>query len=108
MTVEDKIDVIKDRWRALDRLRRTGTRDEYEREAILIYSELYQTWERALEDIADQDRRKFESALTKFSRWLPGHDQAPLESGPVPGSDELKREIDTLDHWVRTFRRRRR
>jgi hypothetical protein len=132
MTVNDRIGVIKSRWQTLDRMHRIGTRDEYERAAILMYSDLRETWEQALEevlrdrvvlgdrrnirtqqiarlsDITEQDRREFESAVMKCCRWLPEHDQAPAEIGPVAGSDELKRDIEALENWVRTIRRRRR
>ena len=41
------------------------------------------------------------------SKWLPGHDQAAAARAPVPGSAELKADIDEIDNWVTAIRKRR-
>jgi hypothetical protein len=92
---------------------------------------LRETWERALEevllggvveryrpsvqtqklaplsDITDADCKTVETAMTKCSTWLPGHDKAPAARAPVPGAAELKKDIDALETWVKGIRDRR-
>jgi hypothetical protein len=45
--------------------------------------------------------------MTKCSRWLPGHDQAAAARAPIPGPDELKIDIEALENWVFSIRKRR-
>ena len=95
MTAQDKVDAIKSRWQALDKMQRTGIRDEYEREAIRMYHDLHDTWSLALEE-ANLDRADVREGL------LSRDDRDPAENVPVPGSDELMREIERLENWLRT------
>jgi hypothetical protein len=60
-----------------------------------------------LSDITDADCKTVETAMTKCSTWLPGHDQAAAARAPVPGTTELKNDIDALDAWVKSIRARR-
>ena len=99
--------------------------------AKYLYGLLREAWERALEevllggvvdcyrpsiqthrlaplsDITDADCKTVETAMTKCSTWLPGHDQAAAARAPVPGSDELKSDIEALSSWVAAIRNRR-
>jgi hypothetical protein len=56
---------------------------------------------------ADEDCRQVEVAMTKCSRWLPGHDQAAAARAPIPGPDELKIDIEALENLVFSIRKRR-
>ena len=58
-------------------------------------------------DITPVDCKTVETAMTKCSKWLPGHDQAAAARAPVPGPAELKDDIDALDNWVTAIRNRR-
>ena len=106
--------------------------DDYNREASRLYGLLRETWERALEevllagvveryrvgvqtrqinviaDITPEDCKAVESAMTKSSKWLPGHDQAPAAIQDLPEPDELWGEIVVLEEWVSGINKRRR
>lgn len=114
-----------------ERLHREGHQSFYEREASLIYGYLREAWERGLEevllggvveryrpgvqtqqigriaDITTEDCRTVETAMTKCSRWLPGHDQAAAARADIPDPDTLKADIETLETWVSDIRKRR-
>lgn len=132
LNVRKKIGYLKNQLQAADKLFRDGHQDAYEKEAIHVYGMLREAWERALEevllggiverfrpgiqtqqiavvaDISDEDCRTVEAAMTKCSRWLPGHDKAAAARAPVPEPTELKDDIEALDKWVDSIRKRRR
>ena len=60
-----------------------------------------------LEDITRDDCSTVEAAMTKCSRWLRGHDDAPAARAPVPDPLELKTDIDKLANFLAAIRRRR-
>jgi len=131
MKVRNRISALKNQWQRADKEFRKGTRDEYEREALLIYGRLRETWERGLEevllggvveryrpsvqtqqakhlsDITAEDCKALEDGMTKCSRWLPGHDQSPAENVAVPEPEELKADIEELEEWMQTIQKRR-
>jgi hypothetical protein len=131
MPVKKKIGHLKNEWQAAEKLSREGHQDAYEKEAKHLYGLLREGWERALEevllggiverfrpgvqtqqiaviaDITGDDCRVIEVAMTKCSRWLPGHDKAAAARAPVPGPAELKTDIEALENWVVAIRKRR-
>jgi hypothetical protein len=131
MPIKKKIGHLRSSWQATDKLSREGYQDAYEKEAKYLYGLLREAWERALEevllgglverfrpsiqtqhvaqiaDITAEDCKTVETAMTKCSKWLTGHDQAPAARAPVPGSAELKADIDALDNWITAIRKRR-
>ncbi len=131
LAVKKKLGYLNNSWQAADKLSRDGHQDAYEKEAKYLYGLLRETWERALEevllggvveryrpgvqtqqiakiaDISDDDCKTVETAMTKCSRWLPGHDKAAAARAPVPNSVELKADIDALAAWVDAIRKRR-
>jgi energy-coupling factor transporter ATP-binding protein EcfA2 len=131
LPVKKKIGQLKNARQAADKLFRDGHQDAYEKEAKHLYGLLREAWERGLEevllcgiverfrpsvqtqqitkvaDITDEDCQTLEAAMTKCSRWLPGHDQAAAARAPVPEPTELKDDIDALDTWITTIRKRR-
>jgi hypothetical protein len=131
MKVRDRIGVLKDICQKAEKLHRTSGREEYEREAVYIYGRLREAWERGIEeillggvveryrqsiqtqqakylsDITVDDCKVLESGMTKCSRWLPGHDQAPAENVSVPNPEELSHDIEALEKWVKTILKRR-
>lgn len=131
MPIKKKIGHLKSEWQAADKLFRDGEQATYEKEAKYLYGLLREAWERALEevllagtverfrpgvqtqqigkiaDITAEDCGTLEAAMTKCSRWLPGHDQAPAARAPVPEPAELKADIEALERWVGAIRGRR-
>jgi energy-coupling factor transporter ATP-binding protein EcfA2 len=131
MPIRKKIGFLKNGWQAADKLARDGNQDSYEKESKHLYGLLREAWERALEevllgglveryrptiqtqqlaqiaDITVEDCKTVETAMTKCSTWLTGHDQAAAARAPVPGSAELKTDTEALDNWVSAIRNRR-
>ena len=129
--INKKIGYLRNGWQAADKLSRDGHQDAYEKDAKYLYGLLREAWERALEevllgrvveryrsniqtqqvaqiaDITGEDCKIVETAMTKCSKWLPGHDQAAAARAPMPGPAELKADIDALDNWVAAIRNRR-
>ncbi|MCY4673915.1 MAG: AAA family ATPase [Bacteroidetes bacterium] len=129
--VKARIGYLKTQQHSAAKTCREGTRAEYEREAKHIYGLLRETWERAVEevllggviqrydpsiqtrrtrflvDIGDTDIETLVRGMSKCSQHLTGHD-APLgESDYPPDPDELLRDINDLQNWVKKIRRRR-
>lgn len=131
MPVKKKIGHLKNEWQAADKLFRDDHQATYEKEAKYLYGLLREAWERALEevllggvverfrpsvqtqhiatiaDITTGDCQTLDAAMTKCSKWLPGHDQAAAARAPVPEPAELKADIEALERWVAAIRSRR-
>jgi len=131
LPVKKKIGYLKNEWQAADKLFREGHRSAYEKEAKYLYGLLREAWERALEevllggvverfrpgvqtqhvikiaDITEEDCKALDAAMTKCSKWLPGHDQAAAARTEVPTPDVLKTDIESLENWVAAIRKRR-
>jgi energy-coupling factor transporter ATP-binding protein EcfA2 len=131
MPVKKKIGYLRSEWQAADKLFREGHQPAYEKEAKYLYGLLREAWERALEevllagiverfrpgvqtqhigtiaDITALDCGTLDAAMTKCSKWLPGHDRAPAAHAPMPEPAELKADIEALDNWVGAIRSRR-
>ena len=114
-----------------EKLHREGHQAAYETGASLIYGYLREAWERGLEevllggvveryrpsvqtrqvalisDITEEDCKGVESAMTKCSKWLPGHDNAAAAAAETPEPASLKADIDALESWVTAIRKRR-
>ena len=131
MPIRTRIGSIKNSWQKADKLFREGNQTEYEKEAGHIYGLLREAWERGLEevllggivkryrasiqtqqigkiaDITPEDCNAVEVAMTKSSKWLTGHDQAPAAKQDIPEPGELRQDIEALENWVSTIRTRR-
>ncbi len=131
LPVKKKIGYLKNEWQAVDKHFRDGHQAAYEKGAKYLYGLLREAWERALEevllggiverfrpgvqtqhvaviaDITPEDCRTLDVAMTKCSRWLPGHDQAAAARAAVPEPTELKDDIEALENWVAAIRKRR-
>ena len=131
LKVKDRISHLKKLLQEAEKLHRDGHQSAYEREASLIYGYLREAWERGLEevllggvveryrpgvqtqqigkiaDITPDDCQSVETAMTKCSKWLPGHDQAPAARADIPDPEVLKADIETIEKWVKGIRRRR-
>jgi len=131
MRVKDKIGYLKNAWQSVDKKYRNGEQDTYVRGAKELYGLLREAWERAVEevllggiverfrpsvetqrlaplsDITDDDCKAVRDGMTKSSAWLTGHDQAAAARAPVPAPDELKKDIEGLEAWVKAINVRR-
>lgn len=131
LAVKKKIGYLNKCWQAADKLSRDGHQDAYEKDAKYLYGLLREAWERALEevllggvieryrpsvqtlhiaqiaDITPEDCKAVETAMTKCSMWLPGHDKAAAARAPVPAPAELKADINALANWVAAIHKRR-
>ena len=131
MKVKNRIGHLKSLQQAADEIYRTGDTEKYEKDAQYIYGLLREAWERGFEevllggaveryrnsvetqrarqlaDISEGDCRALDAGMTKSSRWLSGHDQAPAENAPVPDPQELEDDIKALEDWIGEIRKRR-
>ena len=132
MSVRKRISSLKNSLQKADKLFREENQEGYEQEAAYIYGRLREAWERGLEevllggiveryragiqtqqigkiaDITPEDCNAVEVAMTKSSKWLTGHDQAPAAKQDIPEPSELKQDIEALENWVSAIRKRRR
>ena len=123
LKVAKRIGHLKKLWQVAEKLHREGHQDAYEHQASLTYGFLREAWERGLEevllggvveryrpsvqsqqvaliaDITVEECTAVESAMTKCSRWLAGHDQAPAARADIPDPPELKADIHALENW---------
>ncbi len=131
MAVKKRIGVLKNNLQAANKRFCEGRQAAYEKEAVLIYGQLRESWERGLEeillngvverfrvgvqtrqieviaDITPEDCQAIEASMTKCSKWLPGHDQAAAAPQDVPEPEELKQDIEALENWVKAIKSRR-
>lgn len=131
LPIRKKIGFLKNQYQGAEKLHRDGHQGAYEKEASYIYGLLREAWERALEevllggvveryrpsvqtqqviqvaDITDDDCKALSTAMTKCSKWLPGHDQAAAARAELPEPDGLKADIEELENWVSAIRTRR-
>lgn len=131
LPVKKKIAFLKNEWQAADKVFRDGHQAAYEKEAKYLYGLLREAWERALEEvllggvverfrpsiqtqhiitlagIPEEDCKALDAAMTKCSKWLPGHDQAAAARAEVPEPAVLKADIEALEVWVAAIRKRR-
>ena len=131
LKVSKRIRHLRKRLQAAKKLHRQRHRALYETEARAIYGFLRTAWERGLEevllggvverfrasvqtrqvgviaDITAEDCKAVEFAMTKCSKWLLGHDEAPAARADTPDPAALEADIEALDTWVKAIRRRR-
>jgi recombinational DNA repair ATPase RecF len=131
LKVSRRISYLNKKLQEVDKLYRDGDQESYEREAGLIYGRLREAWERGVEevllggiierfrnnvqtqqiaqiaDITEEDCKTVENAMAKCSKWLIGHDQAAAARADIPEPSELREDIEILDTWVKSIRRRR-
>ena len=131
LPIKKKIGYLRNQYQGAEKLHREGHQAAYEKESSYIYGLLREAWERALEevllggvveryrpnvqtqqviqvsDISEDDCNILNAAMTKCSKWLPGHDQAAAARAELPEPDVLKADIEELDNWVSTIRKRR-
>lgn len=131
LPVKKKIGFLKNELQAAAKLFREGHQSSYEKEAKFLYGLLREAWERAVEevllggvverfrpsvetrrvaaiaDITPEDCSIVEAAMTKCSKWLPGHDQAAAARAEIPEPPELASDIEALESFVTAIKSRR-
>ena len=131
LKVSKRISHLRKLFQDAEKLHREGHQVAYEKEASLIYGYLREAWERGLEevllggvveryrpsvqtqqvalisDITEEDCKAVETAMTKCSKWLPGHDQAAAAPADIPEPASLNADIDVLENWLTAIRNRR-
>lgn len=132
LTISKRIGHLKNLWQDAQSLFTKGEQEEYERRGGEIYGLLRESWERgveeillngvverfrsgiqtlnrimALADIHEEDCSAVQDGMSKCSTFLQGHDQSPADRLPFPKPDEIKEDIDALDCWIKTIKRRR-
>ncbi|MEM7016112.1 MAG: AAA family ATPase [Pseudomonadota bacterium] len=105
---------------------------EYEFRARAFYSLLRESWERVVEeillngvvarferavhtrplrkltDICEEDINTIESAMSKCSNFMLGHDEAPALNSRLPEFEELQADLSILKQFSETVQKRRR
>ena len=131
LKVSGRIGYLNKLLQEAEKLYRQGHQTAYESKSSDIYSLLRETWERGIEevllncvveryrpsvqtrqivsiaDITATDCRTVESAMTKCSTWMKGHDQAPAARADMPPPSDIREDIDALNQWAKTIRKRR-
>ena len=131
LKVKSRVGHLKKLFQKAEKLHSEGHQDAYEKDAVEIYGFLREAWERAieevllggvverfrssvqtrqvalLEDITREDCKAVESAMTKCSKWLRGHDEAPAARTPVPNPLEIRADINKLSDFLAAIRKRR-
>jgi hypothetical protein len=131
LSTQKRLKWIKNELQAVEKVFRTEGPDAYEPRATRLYARLRQTWERGVEDllvggVVERFRPSIETkrldklcdirqtdvdaiiaGMTKCSRWEGGHDHARAAAEPVPGPEELHKDVEALDNWVKDIQARR-
>ena len=131
LKVSRRIGHLKSELQEAQKLHKEGHDKLYEEKASSIYGLLREAWERGIEevllngvieryrsgvqtqqikkisDISNNDCKTVDIAMTKCSKWLPGHDQAPAAKEDIPEPNELKTDIESLENWISEIRKRR-
>ena len=123
LSVSKRISYLRNLWQEADKLHRDGNQIRYETQASVIYGLLREAWERGVEEvllggvveryrpsiqtlqimsiarITEEDCKAVEIAMTKCSKWLVGHDQAPAARAEIPEPSVIKQDIEELENW---------
>jgi len=130
MKILARIDALEKKARTLRQARAQMDDEAYKREARYVYDDLRAAWERALEEVAfahvvmrHRDYIKAKelirvSALTEqdCNEWtrnyetchslIAGHDGSRGRNRSMPEPDEILKDVQALDTWVRTLKQR--
>lgn len=107
------------------------TEEVYKEQVKSFYGKLRETWERLIEEVllnqavqrfgraiqtqrlkkvvdtTDEDYKTIEDNMSKCSTYFEGHDSAGALIETYPDADEVKEDIEILDTYLKTLRRRR-
>lgn len=129
MNVKKRISRLNEDVQNLAALHKANDVDAYEQKTKAFYGKLREAWERGVEEvllngavqrfergistkplravsILEEDLDVLEQGMTKTSRWLVGHDDAPELNEPVPAPDEVREDVLALATWVNAIRKR--
>ena len=123
LKVSKRIAYLRELLQDVRKSHRDGNQKTYELQAGVIYGYLREAWERGVEEvllkgiveryrpsiqtlqvmsiasITEEDCKAVEIAMTKCSKWLLGHDQAPAARADIPEPSVIEQDIEELDSW---------
>lgn len=125
MKVLARVDALEKRARALMSVRTQQDEEAYKRQAKHFYDDLRAGWERALEEVAfadvvmrhrdyikskdlirvsaltEQDCRTWNDNFRRCSGYVAAHDESRGRNRAMPEPEEMLRDVETLNTWVR-------
>lgn len=128
--VKERVGVLKQRLVELKKIEDEAPEDEYRHHASVFYGQLRETWERGIEelllnkvitrfgreiqtqrvkrlvDITSEDYDQIDSAMSKCSKYLIGHDSAAELNEPLPDSNEVETDLTEFEEWMKGMRKR--
>jgi energy-coupling factor transporter ATP-binding protein EcfA2 len=130
MKIAERVDALEKQARGLAQVRTNKDEDTYKREAKHFYDDLRAAWERALEEVAfahvvmrhrdyirgrdlirvsaltEQDCQTWTENFGNCSDYVAAHDESRGRNRAMPEPEELLRDVETLNSWVRNLRER--
>ncbi|MGA8808971.1 MAG: AAA family ATPase [Thermoanaerobaculia bacterium] len=131
MSTKERVGYLKNSAQKLAATAKSGTPDDYERDAREIFGLMREAWEIALgdvllngvveryrpsietqrakklHDITAHDLEVLEAEMTEASRWIRGHAAAAADGTPLPSADEVRQRVETFESWVKAINTRR-
>jgi len=128
--VKERLGHLKQRLDELKKIEDEAAEDEYRHHASIFYGLLRETWERGVEelllnkvitrfgreiqtqrvkrlvDITEGDYDQIDSAMSKCSKYLIGHDTAAELNEPLPDSNEIEGDVTEFEEWMKGMRKR--
>jgi len=128
--VKERVGVLKQRLVEIRRIEDGAPEDDYKHHARVFYGLLRETWERGIEelllnkvitrfgrevqtqrvkrlvDITTEDYDQIDSAMSKCSKYLIGHDSAAELNEPLPDSNEIEVDLSEFEEWMKAMRKR--
>ena len=115
--------VLRNEFQKIKKIHITGNTKEYENIVRTFYGKLRETWEKLVEelllngviyrfgrdiqtqrvkllaDITEQDFKKIDDNMSKCSRFMQGHDEAPELNEPMPDPTGILDDLENLDKY---------
>lgn len=130
MRIPERLDALEKRARGLKTVRADKDEETYKREVRYFYDDLRAAWERALEEVAfanvvmrhrdyirgrdllrvsamiEHDCHEWTDNFERCSAYIAGHDGSRGRNRPMPEPDDVLKDVQALDAWVKTLRQR--
>ena len=131
INVKKRIGVLKDEMQKLDKAFEKETDEETKDKVKNFYGKLRETWERVIEeillnntvtrfgrtiqtqrlkkviDLTEKDYEIIDKNMFKASTCFTGHDTAGALNEETPDIDEIKKDLNLLEEYVKELRKRR-
>ncbi len=130
MKIAERVDALEKQARGLVEVRTHKDEETYKREAKHFYDDLRAAWERALEEVAfahvvmrhrdyirgrdlvrvsaltEQDCQTWTDNFGNCSDYVAAHDESRGRNRAMPEPEDLLRDVETLNSWVRDLKER--